>query len=181
MIKKILTYYTTRLDEYLQRKFHQPEGVAEVGFIGNSSEEKPGKLIVSLINIERETAGGIAMSIQKNKEEYIRTSPPLLLNLNVIFAAIYDEKHYRDSISVLSETLTFIQSFSAFELNGQLYTVEIVTLTLQDVNNVWTTFGGQYYPSVVCKFRRLNIDAGKIANSGKTVTKPRTNIKKETK
>jgi len=28
MIKRILTYYASRLDEYLRHKFPQPEGVA---------------------------------------------------------------------------------------------------------------------------------------------------------
>ena len=39
MIKRILTYYASRLDEYLRHKFPQPEGVAEVGFIGNCADE----------------------------------------------------------------------------------------------------------------------------------------------
>lgn len=38
MIKTILTYYASYLDEYLRRKFPQPEGVAEVGFIGGSAD-----------------------------------------------------------------------------------------------------------------------------------------------
>ena len=53
MIKRILTYYASRLDEYLRHKFPQPEGVAEVGFIGNCADERPCKLIVSLVNIGR--------------------------------------------------------------------------------------------------------------------------------
>lgn len=40
MIKTILTYYASRLDEYLSRLHHQPEGLAEVGFVGNGTEEK---------------------------------------------------------------------------------------------------------------------------------------------
>ena len=59
MIRRILTYYAASLDEYLHHKFPQPEGIAEVGFIGSGAGEKPCKLIVSLVNIERETAGGI--------------------------------------------------------------------------------------------------------------------------
>ena len=41
MIKRILTYYASRLDEYLRHKFPQPEGVAEVGFIGNWRTKDP--------------------------------------------------------------------------------------------------------------------------------------------
>ena len=70
MIKTILTSFAARLDEYLRRKFPQPEGVAETGFIGNGTEEKPCKLIISLVNIEREVAGGISAGLSRNASEY---------------------------------------------------------------------------------------------------------------
>lgn len=165
MIRTILTHFAARLDEYLRRKFPQPEGVAEVGIIGNGSEERPCKLIISLVNIERETAGGISGSIRRNGSEYERNYPPLLFNLDLMLAAVYDEKRYSESLSVLSETLTFMQSRPSFDLNGQMYTIEIVTLSTQDINNIWTTLGGQYYPSVMCKLRRLTIDAKETSGS----------------
>ena len=172
MIKKILTYYASRLDEYLSRLHHQPEGLAEIGVIGNSTDEKPCKLIVSLINIERETAGGISSPMQRTTEGYIRHAPPLLMNLNLMLAAVYDEKRYAESLDILSDTLKFIQSVPIFEVDGMAYTVEIVTLSSQDLNNIWTMLGGQYYPSVVCKLRRLVIDAEEITGSGATMKQP---------
>lgn len=165
MIRMVLTHFAARLDEYLRRKFPQPEGVTEVGFIGNGSEERPCKLIISLVNIEREAAGGISAGIRRSGSEYERSYPPLLLNLDLMLAAVYDEKRYTESLSVLSETLTFMQSHPYFDLNGQMYTIEIVTLSAQDINNIWTTLGGQYYPSVMCKLRRLMIDAGETSGS----------------
>ena len=36
MIRKILTYYAERLEEYLSRTHRRPEGLATVGMIGNS-------------------------------------------------------------------------------------------------------------------------------------------------
>ncbi|WP_455664943.1 Pvc16 family protein [Phocaeicola sp.] len=172
MIQDILTYYAARLDEYLLKKYHQPEGIAEVGFIGNGAEEKSCKLIVSLLNIERETSGGISAPIQKKTDGYVRLVPPLLLNLNLMFAAVYDEKRYVESLSVLSDTLKFIQTVSSFEFEGQVYTIEIVTLSSQDINNVWTTLGGQYYPSVVCKLRRLVIDSEEMTGAGQISKQP---------
>lgn len=105
MIRRILTYYAASLDEYLHHKFPQPEGMAEVGFIGSSVGEKPCKLIVSLVNIERETAGGISAGINRNSSDYMRTFAPLLLNLDLMLAAVYDEKRYAESLSVLYELL----------------------------------------------------------------------------
>lgn len=124
------------------------------------------------INIERETAGGISSSMQRTTEGYIRQAPPLLLNLNLMLAAVYDEKRYAESLDILSDTLKFIQSVPIFEVDGMAYTVEIVTLSSQDLNNIWTMLGGQYYPSVVCKLRRLVIDAEEITGSGATMKQP---------
>ena len=57
MIRKILTTYVARLDEYLARSHRQPEGVAEVGLIGSAGEQCPNKLVASLVNLEREASG----------------------------------------------------------------------------------------------------------------------------
>ena len=57
MIRNILTYYAARLDEYLSRTRHQPEGLATVGLIGSAGEETPNKVVVSLVNLEREASG----------------------------------------------------------------------------------------------------------------------------
>lgn len=172
MIKTILTYYASQLEEYLFRFHHQPEGLATVGFIGNGSEERPNKMVVSLLNVERETAGGISATVQRTPEGYTRMSPPLLLNLNVMLAAVYDERQYAESLSVLSDTLKFIQSAPRFEVDNVGYTIEIVSISTQDMNNVWTLLGGQYYPSVVCKIRRLTIDADEITFGGKLSKNP---------
>ena len=92
MIRKILTYYAERLEEYLSHFHRRPEGLATVGMIGNSTEERPNKMVVSLLNVERETArtadGG-----------YARLQPPLLLNLNVMLAAVFDERQYHNGIT----------------------------------------------------------------------------------
>ena len=119
MIRKILTYYAERLEEYLSRFHRRPEGLATVGMIGNSAEERPNKMVVSLLNVERETAGGITAPVQRTADGgYARLQPPLLLNLNVMLAAVFDERQYDESLSLLSDTLGFIQSTPKFEVDG---------------------------------------------------------------
>ena len=94
MIRKILTYYAERLEEYLSRFHRRPEGLATVGMIGNSAEE------LSLLNVERETAGGISAPVQRTADGgYARLQPPLLLNLNVMLAAVFDERQYHNGIT----------------------------------------------------------------------------------
>lgn len=172
MIKKILTCYAERLEEYLARTHRQPEGLVAVEVVGNGAEEKPNKMVVSLFSVERETSGGISAPVQRTTEGYARMSPPLLLNLNVVIAAVYDARRYGESLSILTDTLKFIQSTPRFSVDGTDYTIEIVTLSTQEQNNVWMLLGGQYYPSVVCKIRRLVIDAEEITSGGTLAKEP---------
>ena len=116
MIRKILTTYAARLDEYLARSHRQPEGVAEVGLIGSAGEQCPNKLVVSLVNLEREASG----------------------------------------------ELTFVQSLPRFEVGNESYTLELVPMSTTDLHNIWTTMGGQYYPSFICKVRGLTVDSAEI-------------------
>ena len=60
MIKRILTYYAERLEEYLSRLHRQPEGLATVGLIGSAGEECPNKVVISLVNLEKETSGDMS-------------------------------------------------------------------------------------------------------------------------
>ncbi len=165
MIAKILTYYTSLLNESLSLRHNQPEGVATLGVIGSSSAERANKMVVSLLNLERETAGGIAPQSQISGHNHIVKAPALFLNINVMMAAEYEDKSYSKSLVVLSDTLAFIQSRSSFSYLGTSYTVELVPLSTMDLHNIWTTMGGHYFPSVVCKIRRLVIDAGEITSS----------------
>lgn len=172
MIRKILSALASQLEEFLSRFHNRPEGLATAGLIGNSSEERPNKMVISLLNMERETAGGISSGVRRTEEGYARTQPPLLMNMNVMLAAVFDERQYGAALEILSDTLRFLQSTPNFQVDGTTYTIEIVNLSVQDLNNVWTLLGGQYYPSVVCKIRRLYIDNDTVAAGGTTADRP---------
>lgn len=89
MIRKILTYYAGRLDEYLGRTHRQPEGLATVGLIGTAAEETPNKLVVSLVNLEKEATGD-SVYMRSTSGNYAGTLAPLLLNMHIMLAAVYE-------------------------------------------------------------------------------------------
>lgn len=165
MIKRILTYYAERLEEYLSRLHRQPEGVAAVGLIGSAGEECPNKVVISLVNLEKETSGDMTY-MQRSGNGFVGKGAPLMMNMHVMLAAVYDGKRYGESLSVLSETLAFIRSTPKFQVDGHAYTMEIVPMSTMDLHNIWTTMGGQYYPSVICKLRGLAIDSSEIISDG---------------
>lgn len=96
MIKKILTYCAEQLNSYLGRYYHRPQGLAEVGHIGQRTGEIPNKVIVSLVNVERETAGGISNNVQTYGGSFTSSSAPFLLNLKVMFAAVLRKSNMRN-------------------------------------------------------------------------------------
>ncbi len=175
MIKKILTYYAERLDEYLARTHRQPEGLATVGIIGNMGEAKPDKMVVSLVNLEKEASGDAAQYTACG-DGYISRTAPLMMNLHIMLAAVYNEKRYAASLSMLSDTLSFIQSVPAFEVDGSRYTVEVVPMSTTDLHHIWTTMGGQYYPSVICKLRGLVITTRDLLSSGSAAKEAQINL-----
>lgn len=175
MIKRILTYYAERLDEFLSRAHRQPEGLATVGLIGGMGNERPGKVVVSLVNLEKEACGDAGM-YSTNSGGYTGRTASLLLNMHIMLAAVYNEKRYAESLSMLSDTLAFIQSVPKFEVDGHAYSVEVVPMSTMDLHNIWTTMGGQYFPSVICKLRGVVIDATGITSSGSMVGEYRTNM-----
>lgn len=118
MIRKILSALASQLEEFLSRFHNRPEGLATAGLIGNSAEERPNKMVISLLNMERETAGGISSGVRRTEEGYARTQPPLLMNMNVMLAAVFDERQYGAALEILSDTLRFLQSTPSFQVDA---------------------------------------------------------------
>lgn len=171
MISKILTHYAALLDEYLSRFHHHPEGLATVGLTGSTREETPNKVVISLVNLEKEVSGD-RMYMQRNGNNFVGKGAPLMMNMHIMLAAVYENRRYAESLSVLSETLAFIQSMPRFNTGRESCTVEVVPMSTMDLHNIWTTMGGQYYPSVICKVRSLTIDSSSIVSGSSTVAGP---------
>lgn len=184
MINAILTYYTTQLENFLGNLFHQPESIVKLANISSENDEDVmNKLVVALLGIEKETVQGIGAYHAKNSSGgYHYSLPPVNVNLNVVFAAVYDHKRYADSLSVLSSTLLFLQANPTFTLpDRKKYTIEIVTLSSQELSNIWTYMGGHYYPSITCKIKTLAFDAGEIRGSSGQAGRPSVGTEKKDK
>ncbi|MCR5568443.1 MAG: DUF4255 domain-containing protein [Paludibacteraceae bacterium] len=171
MIKDVLTYYASIMETYVAKRHPQQEGCVEVGFVGSSMELKPNKIRLSVISIERESIPYNGSSGHINNTAYAGGAVPLAMNVNVLIASVFEERKYADSLGLISDAIAFIQSSPTFMHKGILYTIEIVSMSLQELNNVWSCLGGQYHPSLVCKIRRFVFDSTYMSRAGRIGTR----------
>lgn len=178
MINTILSTYARQMEQYIGSFVHQPEGLVELGTIAAQGEEEPCKIQIFLLNIERETATGVmAGKISASGRISGVSTPPVYANLNVVIASVFSNKRYKESLSFLSLAITFVQSVPCFTTSdGTKYTVELIASSWQDSSNIWALFGSKYYPSVVCKIRRLTFDSNEIKSTEISINNIEPNV-----
>lgn len=175
MLYTIFTELTILLNEYLSAFYDIPEGMAELGMPGASADDSINKIRLFLLNIERETSLGIGCGADRgnNRGGFAFHSPAWHLNLYFAAAAVFEEKRYADALKILSKTMAFLQQHTSFKTGGGCsFTLEPVTLNMQELTNVWSILGGQYHPSVVCKLRILTIDGNEVSRTSERITRP---------
>jgi hypothetical protein len=146
MIDKVLGFIVERLNTALQDQDPRSELPAIMGRLGGAdSAWFENKIIVSLANIERETA-----TQQAN-------------NLFILVAANFNDKNYAEALKSLSAALAFFQSSPVMTpatspglpAGIDKLTIEFVTMSFQEVNNLWAVRGSLYLPSFLLKLRTI--------------------------
>lgn len=164
MIDKVLVYIAEGLDGYLGNLYEEPAGLAKVGGLGGEEGEVPNQMVVALLNVEREGAMGISAGFQTEGKGFLQKMPPWYLNMYFVVASVFEEKRYTDGIKMLSDSISYLQQHPVFSpVGGKKFMIEPVTLSIQELTNVWSILGGRYCPSVVCKVRMLRFEGDDVS------------------
>jgi len=166
MVLSALLSFKNALSDHLRMSFRLAEDIVLLGpFEGSEKKTAPNKIVVSLINIERETVSGLKFSYSNvSTSQYKSTKPAWLLNLYVMVGALFSEKQYEEGLQLLSGALTFIQNNNLVGLlrSDAILSIEPVNLSFSELSNLWSICGSTYYPSVLCKIRMVNVDSQEI-------------------
>jgi len=186
MIGDVLTLLKNQLNSHFKSlSTGNSEGVGEdkVVFMdgdqkADSASFKTGAVTVFLYRIEHETA-------LRQGDAYIRVSasgvsqkvqPDITLNLYVLFVARF--KDYGQGLHYLSQVIKFFQSNKTFnrqnapelgECIGEL-AVDLVTMTVQQQNELWGLLRTCYWPSVAYKVRTVTFKDEDALPSGEAVS-----------
>lgn len=138
---------------------------------GNSLTDN---IVITLVNIEEE-------STLKNqpalKRPFIGSATyensPVYLNLYVLFTCNYSGTDYILALKRLSYVIRFLQSKNVFSASSSVsggsinldendlvdlkFTMELYTLTFEQINHLWGSLGGRQIPFVMYKLRLVSI------------------------
>jgi hypothetical protein len=184
LIDAALSLIAQQLNMALRRRYRIDDDLVVLSNIheldGNVAAHIADKLVVSLVNVERET-----VTMQRDFREVgsrnAAMQPPVCLNLLVMFSANFSSGNYAEALKILSSCITFFQSRPVLDrantpdLDTRIdkLTLEIRNVDITELSNLWGILSGRYLPSVLYKVRLLVLDAGVIDHEVPTILEPR--------
>ncbi len=171
MIDDALNFICDQLTDYLQLKLDIPTGgpiqlanitTLQDGNTGSTTTETYNTFL-SLVNIEEDRISESQKNHRRIGGILINENPKVHLNLYVLFAV--NLANYPESLKRLSLIIQFFQYQNVFNpLNSpslptgiEKLIFDLVTLSFQDLNNLWGILGSKYLPSVMYKVRMIKI------------------------
>lgn len=130
------------------------------------------KAVISLVNVEEDRMSRHQEAYTKSVTGITYAQPPILLNLYVLF--VMNQRNYETATRWLSYIIRFFQHQPVFTplshpaLNGGItqLNVDLHTLSFEQSNQLWSTLGGKYLPSVLYKVRQVSVDENATVAGG---------------
>ena len=182
MIYESLHFLTSCLNSYMQRKYGVSDNTVVLSRLvendGTSTEEATNKLVLSLVNIEKDSlVQPFSTNGCNTNGQYSVSASPIYMNLHVILAANYKGKNYTEALKILSRGMSFFQDYSVFDhqnnpdmpIGLEKLIVDVENIKIQDMNNLWSAIGTKYVHSVLYKIRTVALGGGFISATPTTI------------
>lgn len=162
MLDVALTFLVNNLNAYLKARTSSLAEVAKLTRIvaDNGKWFDEGTIGAALINVEEDRILKAQLpEVTYVDGHHVVLTPPLKLNLHVLFAANYTQ--YDQALKYLSHILTYFQANPKFtqtehpDLDPRIekLVVELQSLTYEQLNQVWAFIGAKQLPSAIYKVR----------------------------
>lgn len=180
MIDTALILLRDELNSYINLKDASVNVVIDnIGLFETSNGESlTNNVVISLVNIEEESTLKNQPALKRpfinNKGVY--QNPPVYLNLYVLFVSNYSGNDYPLALKRLSYIIQFLQGKNSFTSSSSVsggsidlsndnvtdlrFTLELYTLTFEQINHLWGSLGGRQMPFVMYKLRLVAITEG---------------------
>ncbi len=143
--------------------------MANLNNINDSISSADNKIVISIANIEEERALKSPANYIRENNEISYKQPPVWINLCLLITYFSRSAENYDGIDLLNNVMQYFQAKpiltktnikvpASFPQGIDQLRTELVTLNFDQANNLWSLFGGRYYPSVMYKVKSLMID-----------------------
>jgi Pvc16 N-terminal domain len=175
MIDTALILLRNELTNYLAARDSATVIIDNIGLFETSAGTSlPDNIVISLVNVEEESALKNQPALKRpfNGSALYR-NPPVYLNLYVLFTCSYSGTGYNLALRRLAHVIQFLQSKNSFSLASSVsttpamitdddiaelrFTMELYTLTFEQINHLWGSLGGRQAPFVMYKLRLIAI------------------------
>jgi hypothetical protein len=175
MIDTALILLRDELISYLSTKDSATVIVDNIGlFESASGNELSDNIVISLVNIEEESSLKNQPALKRPfASSAIYQNPPVYLNLYVLIVCNYLGVSYTLALRRLSRVIQFFQSRNSFsaasttspgsldftdpDIADLRFTMELYTLTFEQINHLWGSLGGRQVPFAMYKLRLVAI------------------------
>ncbi|SEL38322.1 Protein of unknown function [Roseateles sp. YR242] len=171
MIDAALVNLAQQLNQSLRRSFMVTDDLVVVSSLhehdGGLATHTANRLALFLVNLQRDTIGGVAPKTPTHGRQTLQPAP-VHLNLMLMIAANFGGSTYPEALKLLSSTIAFFQSRPLFDHHNtpdldpriDRLVLDLENLGFSELSQVWGLFGGRYLPSVMYRLRLITIDAG---------------------
>ena len=124
-------------------------------------------VIVSLINIEENRISRDPNNYTRKDGGIIMKNPAMHLYLSLLFTSVRGATAYGLSLQDIQQVIGVFQRKFVFESIAEpalaaagieKLILEMISLNLQQLHEIWSVLGGKYFPSVVYRMRMVTID-----------------------
>jgi hypothetical protein len=155
-------------------------------------------IVITLVNIEEESTLKNQPALRRPFiNDAVYENPPVYLNLYVLFTCNYSGSDYYLALRRLSYIIRFLQANNTFSVSQSLnsaelddgsdpdmaqlrFTMELYTLTFEQINHLWGSLGGRQIPFAMYKLRLVSIAEHAIAREVPLIEEVETNLKNMT-
>jgi hypothetical protein len=152
-------------------------------------------IIITLVNVEEESTLKNQPALKRPfAGTAIYQNPPVYLNLYVLFTCNYTGAHYQLALKRLSYIIRFLQSKNSFSVSSSVsggtvnldetdivdlkFTMELFTLSFEQINHLWGSLGGRQMPFVMYKLRLVTITERAIVREVPLIEEIETDLNK---
>ena len=173
MIFEALTFLTGQVNRYLDSQLGATgSDRVTLGNIARFTDSDgssggpatSGMAMLTLVNVEEDKVARNPENFRRIDDTVVYRNPAIHLNLYIVFSAFAND--YPTALRIIAFIVQCFQAHRAFEganypdLNPGIekLTVNLFTLNFEQINHLWSTLGGKYWPSVLYKVRMITIE-----------------------